>query len=71
MSVRSRGVKKAFTSGRIRPISPAEIAALPVSLGMGADLAPNPPEESRRLENRRGTTTRLRETIGLMNKRRV
>ena len=44
---------------------------LPVSLGMGADLAPQPAPEARRLENRRGTTTRLRETIGLMNKRRV
>ena len=71
MSIRSKGVKKAFTSGRIRPISPQEISMMPVSLGMGADLAPNPPEESRRLENRRGTTTRLREVIGMMNKRRV
>ena len=65
MGARSRGVKKAFTSGQIRPISPQELVMLPVSLGMGADLAPQP-AESRRLENRRGTTTRLRETIKFM-----
>lgn len=44
---------------------------MPVSLGMGADLAPQPAPESRRLENRRGTTTRLRETIGMLNRRKV
>jgi hypothetical protein len=49
------------------------LALVPVPLGPGAMGAPMPAEgeESRRLENRRGTSTRLRETMNMMKRGRV
>ena len=47
------------------------LAMIPVPLGPGAMGAPMPSEDSRRLENSRGTSTRLRDTIKMMSKGRV
>lgn len=67
-----KGMRKAFTGER-EPMNASQMMALvPVKLGMGAMGSPMPSEgDTRRLEDRRGTTTRLRETIKLMNGRKV
>ena len=68
-----KGMRKAFT-GAHEPLNASQMMALvPVKLGMGAMGSPMPSEgeDTRRLEDRRGTTTRLRETIKLMNGRKV
>lgn len=67
-----KGMRKAFT-GAHEPLNASQMMALvPVKLGMGAMGSPMPNEgDTRRLEDRRRTTTRLRETIKLMNGRKV
>jgi hypothetical protein len=69
----SKGMKSARGAGASRETdSAAVLALLPVPLGPGAMGAPMPSMgDSRRLEERRGTTTRLRDTIKMMNARRV
>ena len=67
-----KGMRKAFT-GAHEPLNASQMMALvPVKLGMGAMGSPMPSEgDSRALESRRGTSTRLRDTIKLMNGRKV
>jgi hypothetical protein len=68
----ARGWKKGLGDSR-EADSAGVLALVPVPLGPGAMGAPNPAsgEESRRLENRRGTSTRLRDTVKMMERGRV
>ncbi len=63
----SKGFQKAFSASRLADTIPQ----MPVQLGRGAMGAPQPAPEQRRLEERRGTTTRLRDTVKMMQKGRV
>jgi hypothetical protein len=67
----AKGWKKGL--GDSREVDSAHTLALvPVPLGPGAMGAPQPSEpEARRLENRRGTSTRLRDTVKMMERGRV
>jgi len=69
----TKGMKSARGVGTQRERdSAAVLALLPVSIGPGAMGAPMPSMgDTRRLEERRGTTTRLRDTIKLLNGKKV
>ncbi len=67
----AKGWRKGLGSSR-EPDSAAMLALIPVPLGPGAMGAPMPSDpDVRRLENSRGTTTRLRDTVKMMQKGRV
>lgn len=68
----AKGWKKGMADSR-EADSANVLALIPVPLGPGAMGAPMPgaPEDARALESRRGTSTRLRDTIKMMNGRRV
>ena len=67
-----KGYTKAMKRGARERDSAAVLALLPVPLGPGAMGAPMPSMgDTRRLEERRGTTTRLRDTIKLLNGKKV
>jgi hypothetical protein len=69
----SKGFKKAYTSKREN--ATLAIALMPHPLGMGMQDAPHPGErnstDTRSLEERRPTSTRLRDTIRMMNAKRI
>ncbi len=63
-----KGFQKAFSASRLADTIPQ----MPVQLGLGAMGAPQPGEAPQgRLESRKGTTTRLRDTVKMMQKGRV
>ena len=68
-----KGWRKGMTSAREDNTGP--VAAMGHEMGPGAWALPMPGErnstDTRSLENRRPTTTRLRDTISLMNRKRV
>jgi len=68
----AKGFRKGFSDSR-EVDSAHALALIPVPLGPGAMGAPMPsaPEDARALESRRGTSTRLRDTIKMMNGRKV
>jgi hypothetical protein len=68
----AKGWRKGMTSSR-EPDSANVLMRVPVPLGPGAMGAPMPgeSEDNRRMENSRGTTTRLRDTVKMMQRGRV
>lgn len=66
----AKGWRKGMSASR-ESDSANKLALIPVPLGLNALAAPMPVEDSRRLEERRGTSTRLRDTVKMMQKGRV